>query len=62
MNKIRKVRLVEENIKYDDLAVEENFSENEISYDLNRAMLDERKERKALKKAKFLKQQIKDLK
>ena len=47
MNKIRKVRLVEENIKYDDLAVEENFSENEISYDLNRAMLDERKERKA---------------
>tara|TARA_B110000285_G_C15122157_1_gene617856 strand:- start:1393 stop:1581 length:189 start_codon:yes stop_codon:yes gene_type:complete len=62
LNKIRKVRLVEENIKYDDLAVEENFSENEISYDLNRAMLDERKERKALKKAKFLKQQIKDLK
>jgi hypothetical protein len=62
LNKIKKVRLIEENIKYDDLAVEENFSENEISYALNRAMLDQRKERKALKKAKFLKQQIKDLK
>jgi hypothetical protein len=55
LNKIKKVRLIEENIKYDDLAVEENFSENEISYALNRAMLDQRKERKALKKAKFLK-------
>jgi len=48
------VRLIEENIKYDDLAVMENFSEDEISYELSRTILTHRKERKALKKAKFL--------
>lgn len=34
-----RARLVEENIKYDDLAVKDNFSDNEISYDLQRTLL-----------------------
>jgi hypothetical protein len=36
MMKIKKARLVEENMNYDDLATLENFSENEISIELNR--------------------------
>lgn len=53
---IDRARLIEENIRYDDLAVQENFSDDEISEDLSRALLEHKKERKALIKAKFLKQ------
>lgn len=40
----------------------ENFSDNEISFELNREMLENRRQQKALRKAKFLKEQIRELK
>jgi len=52
--KHKKVRLVEESLPYEDLAVLENFSEDEITYELKRKILKERKDKIALKKARKL--------
>jgi len=40
--------LIEENLPYEDLAVQENFSEDEITYELKRKILKERKDKIAL--------------
>jgi len=60
--KIKKVRLVEDKIAYEDLAVMDNFSEDEITFELNRKIIKEKKDKIALKKARKLEQQLKDLK
>ena len=52
--KEKKVRLIEESLPYEDLAVLENFSEDEITYELKRKILKERKDKIALQKARVL--------
>ena len=59
---IKKVRLVEDKIPYEDLAVLDNFSADETTFSLNRQNIKEKKDRKALIKAKQLKNQLEDLK
>jgi hypothetical protein len=60
--KIKKVRLVEDRIPYEDLAVLDNFSADETTFDLNRQNIKDKKDKNALKKVKILKTQIEDLK
>ena len=60
--KIKKVRLIEDKIAYEDLAVMDNFSEDEITFELNRKIIKEKKDKIALKKARKLEQQLKELK
>jgi hypothetical protein len=49
--KIKKARLIEESLSYEQLVQLEIFSEDEISYDLKRKIIKERKEKNALKKS-----------
>ena len=42
--KIKKVRLIEDKIAYEDLAVMDNFSEDEITFELNRKIIKEKKD------------------
>jgi hypothetical protein len=55
MLKVKKVRLTEESMEYEDLAVLDNFSEDEITYALDRANIKGRKDKSALLKTKILK-------
>lgn len=48
MDGMKKVRLVEEQIGYEELAVIENFSEDEITFELKRVFNKERKNKMAL--------------
>lgn len=57
----KKARLIEDKMSYEDLAVMGNFDDDELTYALNRQMLKERKDTAALRKAKKLEQQFKDL-
>lgn len=41
---MKKVRLTEENMSYEDLAVLENFSDDEITFELNRRMIKNKKD------------------
>ena len=50
--KIKKVRLIEDYLPYEDLAVLENFSEDEVTFELNRKIIKEKKDKIALKKAR----------
>ena len=59
---MKKARLTEESMSYEDLAVLENFSDDEITYELNREIIKNRKDHRALQKAKILRSQIKNLK
>jgi hypothetical protein len=59
---MKKARLTEESMSYEDLAVLENFSDDEITYELNRDIIKNRKDQRALQKAKILRSQIKNLK
>ena len=52
----KKVRLIEDKMSYEDLAVQQNFDEEEITFDLNRQLLKDRKDQVALRKAKKLEQ------
>jgi len=52
--KHKKARLIEESLPYEDLAVLENFSDSEITYELQRKMHGEKKDKIALKKARNL--------
>ena len=54
--RFKKVRLVEDRISYEDLAVMDNFSEDEITFELNRKIIKEKKDKIALKKARKLEQ------
>jgi hypothetical protein len=58
----KKVRLTEESMQYEDLAVLDNFSEDEITYALDRANIKGRKDKSALIKSKILKQQVAEMK
>ena len=58
---MKKARLTEESMSYEDLAVLENFSDDEITYELNREIIKNRKDQRALQKAKILRSQIKNL-
>lgn len=45
---MKKVRLVEEQIGYEELALMDNFSDDEITCELQRQLIKEKKERIAL--------------
>lgn len=60
--KQKKARLTEESMQYEDLAVLDNFSEDEITFALDRANIKGRKDKSALKKSKILKQQVTEMK
>ena len=47
---------------YEDLAVEDNFSEDEIPYALGKEILRMKKDKKALIRAKMIQEQLHDLK
>ena len=52
---IKKVRLTEDHMAYEDLAVLDNFSADEPTFALNRQNIKEKKDKTALKKVKLLK-------
>ena len=58
----KKVRLIEDRIPYEDLAIMNNFSEDEITYEMNRKIIRDKKDMVALKKARKLEAHLKDLK
>ena len=45
LESMKKVRLVEEQISYEELALMDNFSEDELTCELQRRILKEKKER-----------------
>ena len=45
---IKKVRLIEDKISYEDLAIMDNFSEDEMTYELNRKIRRGKKDRVGL--------------
>ena len=59
---VKKVRLIEDRMPYEDLAVLDNFSADETTFALNRQSIKEKKDKNALKKVKMLKSQLNDLK
>ena len=52
--KYKKVRLIEEQLPYEDLAVLDNFSEDEITFELRCKLDNEHSDKMALKKARIL--------
>ena len=52
---MKKARLTEDKMSYEDLAVLEIFSDDEITFALNRQNIKTRKDKNALQKAKMLK-------
>ena len=44
----KKARLIEDRISYEDLAIMDNFSEDEITYEMNRKIMKGKKDRVAL--------------
>ena len=62
MMKLKKARLTEESMQYDDLVVLDNFSEDETTFALDRANIKGRKDKSVLKKSKILKQQVEEMK
>tara|TARA_B110000285_G_C14858223_1_gene483260 strand:+ start:23 stop:235 length:213 start_codon:yes stop_codon:yes gene_type:complete len=52
---MKKARLTEDKMSYEDLAVLEIFSDDEITFALNRQNIKDRKDKNALQKAKMLK-------
>lgn len=52
---MKKARLTEDKMSYEDLAVLELFSDDEITFALNRQNIKTRKDKNALQKAKMLK-------
>lgn len=51
---IRKARLTEDKMSYEDLAVMDIFSDDEVTVALNRQMIREKKDKSALMKARKL--------
>ena len=41
---MKKARVVEEHMSYEDLIMEENFSDDELTFTLNRQLVKEKKE------------------
>lgn len=59
---LKKARLTEEKMRYEDLAVMDLFSDDEITVALNRQIIRERKDKAALMKARKLQEQLIELK
>ena len=60
--KIKKVRLIEDSIPYEDLAMMENFSDDEITIESAHKRVKENKDKAALKKVRKLEVNLADLK
>ena len=60
--KIKKVRLVENNVHFEELALMNNFSDDEITYELSKLIQKEAKNKKTLRKTRMLEQELKSLK
>ena len=58
----KKVKLIEDKLSYEDLVVEENYSDEEVTITLNRQLLKEKKDKQALVKVRILQKHIADLK
>lgn len=59
---MKKARLTEDRMSYEDLAVMDIFSDDEVTVALNRQMIREKKDKSALMKARKLQEQLSDLK
>ena len=46
---MKKVRLTEDKISYEDLACQDNFSDDEITFVLNRQLIKDKKDKLAIK-------------
>ena len=60
--KIKKVRLVENNVHFEELALMNNFSDDEITFELSKLIQKEAKNKKTLRKTRMLEQELKSLK
>lgn len=58
----KKIKLIEDKLSYEDLVVEDNYSDEEVTITLNRQLLKDRKDKQALVKVKILQKHIADLK
>ena len=59
---VDKARLVEDKIPYEKLTLNTEFSDSEVTYELNREIIKEKKDKQVLLKIKKLKGQVNDLK
>lgn len=59
---MKKVRLIEESIGYEDLALMDNFSDDELTCELQRQILKEKKERMALQHVRKMEEYITEMK
>lgn len=62
MLNLKKVRLIEDKLSYEELAVQNNFSDDEVTFVLNRQLLKDRKDKQALIRVHRLEKQLKALK
>ena len=58
----KKIMLIEDKLSYEDLIVEDNYSDEEVTITLNRQLLKDKKNKQALVKVKVLQKHIADLK
>ena len=62
MINVAKARLIEDKIPYENLTLNTEFSDDEVTYVLNREIIKEKKDKKVLGKIRKLEGQVKDLK
>ena len=56
--KFKKVRLIEDHMSYEDLALMDNFSEDELTFDLSRKIIRDAKHMESLNKARKIETHI----
>lgn len=61
MMELKKARLVEEGMSYEELIMEQNFSEDEVTFTLNRRLVKEKKELMCLHQVKRMERQTLEL-
>jgi len=59
---IPKARLIEDKVPYEKLKLNTEFSDDEVTFELNREIVKEKKDKSVLLKIKKLEGQVKDLK
>lgn len=59
---VPKARLIEDKLPFEKLTLNTEFSDDEVTFDLNREIIKERKDKSVLVKIKKLEGQVKDLK
>ena len=57
-----KTKLIEDKLSYEDLIVQDNYSDDEVTITLNRELLKDRKDKQALVKVKLIQKHIFELK